>query len=388
MPATAVCAQAMLHCLRGLDLLGVPMPWSPAYKAAQRWWLLRLKLDALQPRVVLSGCFWGTCASEPPQDDIASRRAQVWMSQTTLALLAWPGGATGSSLELSPTLLAGLPQHLRGVHGASLSGRSAPAQGLNASGRRQHAQGTAANQGAPTTAAAGATVGSGDAAPQPTSSPHAISPGRQLTPLASGAEAAAAAASAEGASAWSFPAVSGPQQVAPAEALAHAGTARHDGSSTSRQLSRPRRIATQGSEHTVAVLQQALPTGGRPRPRSAPVGSGASPSRHSHSGGQAGAAEPVPAKAAMAGAAAAGTEAQHQAVEQLARPPPPSEGATGVACDGSPEWPDAASSDVLAWACSPLHDEEQLRAAGFEDNGQREAGALAEAALILDLLCT
>lgn len=28
----------MLHCLRALVLLGVPMPWDQAYLAKQRWW--------------------------------------------------------------------------------------------------------------------------------------------------------------------------------------------------------------------------------------------------------------------------------------------------------------------------------------------------------------
>lgn len=30
--------QAMLHCLRALLLLGVPMPWDAAYRRKRRWW--------------------------------------------------------------------------------------------------------------------------------------------------------------------------------------------------------------------------------------------------------------------------------------------------------------------------------------------------------------
>jgi hypothetical protein len=34
----SLCLQAMLHCLRALALLGVPMPWDPQYRKRRRWW--------------------------------------------------------------------------------------------------------------------------------------------------------------------------------------------------------------------------------------------------------------------------------------------------------------------------------------------------------------
>ncbi|GAB4822063.1 hypothetical protein N2152v2_009109 [Parachlorella kessleri] len=104
--------QAMLHCLRALVLLGVPMPWDKQYRRRRRWW-----------RCSFDGCFVaGLCCcsvsaaflrGQQGEADVSKdlvRRVGDEIEMADMTFLSRPGTLLGS-MDVPPNLVIRFGQH-------------------------------------------------------------------------------------------------------------------------------------------------------------------------------------------------------------------------------------------------------------------------------------
>lgn len=432
-------SQAALHCLRGLDLMvredglcgavvavrgslpcfcgedtfqrlaalprllpprqGVPMPWSPEFKAASRWRLLR---SGVSPAGLFRACFacrpraagGGSGEQEPGQ-----RRAAALLDPGVLAWLSRPGTAITSRLPSAA-----------GAGALSVSAGPPPGPSLPSLPRMPSPGGA----GGPENEAA--TGGGAEVPPArypslpqpaPVEAEKQITAGRQRAqqeqpppvrsePLAAGssptlsshfscdAAAAAVAASITGASAWSFSAheataVQQQQELLPP----------HD----SVQLQRW--AVSEGSEALLQVLHK--PSSGRNgRPSSAPLAvATAGTAWQLQRLGRSGGTRPPSGMVDTAGllavpSAAANTHPPlypypgHSSQSLPSLRPSPVASAGGLLPDRIANGREGLSP--WGGTRAALYKEEALAVAGFEGDARYSAGEKAEAAVILDIL--